>query len=68
MLDLQTTEHALTFLGRASLTGDEVPAFVRVSNALQQHRAALLSAQMEPPLPPSKPRSTRAKKGAAPGE
>lgn len=62
MLDRQTIEHCLEFLGRADLKGREVPAFVNVSNRLnhlhearlaEEKAAAELAANppVEPPLP-----------------
>ena len=49
MLDMTTLEHALRFLGRCTLQGDEVPAFVNVTNALHAERHA----RMQPPMPVS---------------
>ena len=42
MLDIQTIDTALHFLGRADLKGNEVPDFVRTTNALHQERAQLI--------------------------
>jgi hypothetical protein len=57
MLDIQTIENALLFLGRAQLTGNEVPAFVQVSNALTDHRLQLIaqSAAATAPSPAEQP-------------
>lgn len=53
-MDLQTIELALQFLGRAQLTGSEVPAFCQVHNALMAMRAQLMSASLSPqPAEPS---------------
>lgn len=60
MLDVQTIENILTFLGRTTLQGNEVPAFVQASNALQQARAEQISAALPTQAPaPAKPQKAK---------
>lgn len=42
MLDVKTIDVLLQFLGRATLAGNEVPAFVQATNALHQTRQELV--------------------------
>jgi hypothetical protein len=65
MLDVNVLEHTLRFLGRVTLQGDEVPAFVACTNALhEQRQIALLHAQSQASNTPA-PKPTR-KKALAP--
>lgn len=58
-MDLQTIEHTLLFLSRAELRGNEVAAFVGVTNALHEMRQNLMSPSL--PSAPA-PRATRKKR------
>lgn len=55
MLSIQSIETILFFLGRADLKGNEVPAFVNVSNELQALRAQQLTASRPGPAPVAEP-------------
>lgn len=53
MIDQQVIEIALKFMGRAQMTGNEVPEFVHASNALHaQHAHIVASAQRPSTMPP----------------
>ena len=49
-MDLRAIELALTFLGRAQLTGNEVPDFVHATNALHAERSEIVADMQRLPV------------------
>lgn len=66
MLDIEVVESALLFLARTTLRGDEVPAFVNVTNALHEQRQILLLQAGQQPV--SRAREARKAKKATPSQ
>ena len=62
-MNLQQIEHALLFLGRAELRGNEVAAFVDVTNGLHQLRHELMHQNQPQPLTPTAPKPRKKKIG-----
>ncbi len=62
MLDANNIHLILEFLGRTSLSGNEVPAFVQCTNALHAERARLMAPpDLAPPAPVRPRRSAKAR-------
>lgn len=63
MLDVNTINALLEFLGRTQLSGNEVPTFVHCTNALHAQRNALMAPPPPAPLTaPAPRRQTKARK------